>query len=361
MSEITSNSAASKNEIKIEMTFEEAVEITQETYNRYNKKDINDQIGKFDFYDKDFDNEKFFSSNFSGITYIRECENSLNVAIACRGSSKNLKDWVQNLLIIPISPYTFADWKARQYAINILNKIKNDDKYKDKKINIITLGHSKGGREAQKQMLALLSKYKDDNKVNVCCLTFNSAPIVFYEFCQIGKHKDSCQNLYVIDNLSALKDVLKLIDFKYGKNTPYKIKRYFDRVIDILCLIIAIITTFRILPFTLKYIQNDSLAILLALLIAIIILSTAIIIFKLPIILIFSFLIFVYYMSSWYWYFFAAIILLITIYLLIKYAHGIHHFKDEKSSYQNLKDKNISEIIHAKDLQSLVNQNPPKK
>lgn len=234
MSEITSDSATSKNEIKIEMTFEEAVEITQETYNRYNKKDIKNQIGKFDFYNEYFDNKNFFSSNFSGITYIRECENSLNVAIACRGSSKNLKDWVQNLLIIiiPISPYTFADWKARQYATNILNKIKNDEKYKDKKINIITLGHSKGGREAQKQMSKLRKQYKNDNSINICCLTFNSAPSFpiyllpfnpFYYIYNVIKNvikqnKNMRQNLVLGDRISFAKDILNV---SFGNNCAY--------------------------------------------------------------------------------------------------------------------------------------------
>lgn len=210
MSEIPSNSATSKNEIKIEMKFWEAVEITQETYNNYqenadNKLDklniqkLPNQKGRFELHNKFHDKD----SNFSGMTYIYDDEktNTVNVAIACRGSvlpnrltEEVKKDWFHNnLSILRQTLDTDSDNCAKTYATNILNKIKGDEKYKNKEINIITLGHSKGGREAQKQMLALINQYK-----SICCLTFNSAPISKNDS-NIWKHKDYCQNLILTE------------------------------------------------------------------------------------------------------------------------------------------------------------------
>lgn len=376
------------SEIKIEMTFEEAVEITQETYNRYNKKDIKNQIGKFDFYDEYFDNEKFFSSNFSGITYIREYKNSLNVAIACRGSSKNWKDWVQNLLIIPLFPNTCADNKAKQYAIDILNKIKNDDKYKDKKINIITLGHSKGGREAQKQMVALL------DKCNICCLTFNSAPIVniienigIIKNKSVSKYNDFCQNLVISDGAFFGKDTLAMRPFgggkMYGKTTPYKIQHWATNISARLHILLAILLSSFVLSNLLTLWMNFITSFIVSLTASVVLLWFSLYKKRQSFLLIYysiciGFLLYNCFckqnqgmifnmpsidfpISNWLLLTCYGIFISIIMFLTIKYLHGMEMFKYAKTDYEKLKNTPVSEIIHAKDLQSLVNQNPPKK
>lgn len=371
MSEIPSNSATSKNEIKIEMKFWEAVEITQETYNNYQENADNDLNNlnlqelptpekwrfklKNKFYDK--------NSNFSGMTYIYEEENAVNVAIACRGSSKNWKDWVQNLLIIPFCPNTCADNKAKQYAIDILNKIKNDDKYKDKKINIITLGHSKGGREAQKQMLALLDIYKkDDNKVNICCLTFNSAPVfpiipirplclsiiivlslLYFGFrdtfllflavslCSIlyfnkkeKKHSNNCLNLAMSDSAGLLYDILALVSSRrYGKQHGYA--NHNKEIVPsvsivgsyLICYILDILYEFGHFHFLENLTDPEGLKQLL----------------NLPLFIIF--------------------VVFIAIYVIWK-LHSVNSFKDKSSYFEDLNGAKISDILGMKDEDNLT-------
>lgn len=262
MSEITSNPTASENEIKIEMKFWEAVEITQETYNNYQENADDDldnlniekfqnsqnQKGNFNLYHKFHDKD----SNFSGMTYIYDDEETktVNVAIACRGSvlhwfnqnrfdeylkkekeenryndyeivheflssikfsEETKKDWLRNNWGMLWEPNTDSDNFAEKYATKILDKIKDDEKYKNKEINIITLGHSKGGREAQKQMLRLLDEQKNKNYINnIYCLTFNSAS------CSKDDNKvkvNNCQNLIVYDNLTLSADPLSYKDW----------------------------------------------------------------------------------------------------------------------------------------------------
>lgn len=407
MSEITSNPTASENEIKIEMKFWEAVEITQETYNNYQENADDDldnlniekfqnsqnQKGNFNLYHKFHDKD----SNFSGMTYIYDDENTntVNVAIACRGSvlhwfnqnrfdeylkkekeenryndyyeivneflssikfsEETKKDWLRNNRGMLWKPNTDSDNCATNYATNILNKIKGDEKYKNKEINIITLGHSKGGREAQKQMLALLSKYKDDNKVNVCCLTFNSAPIVFYEFYQIGKHKDYCQNLYLTDELKIFKDILKLFNyFKYGNNCAYPLKGKFVGIIIFLSLLLVGPALYTIYP-TLES-EMPLLAFPTTLGIIIIILFFVLSFTKSLFIIVTCVLVLTFLLDSLQPLIcINLVITAILVMVLSHYTHGINIFKDEKSSYEKLKDKNIREIICAKDLDKLAN------
>lgn len=319
-------------------------------------KEANEEIKHFRLYNVDYDE----ASNFSGMTYIYDDENTVNVAIACRGSVKfslhtkeGKKDWLYNNFSMLWKSNTDSDNFAKNYAINIATQIQQQ--YSDKQINVITLGHSKGGREAQKQMLALLSKYKDDNKVNVCCLTFNSAPIVFYEFYQIGKHKDYCQNLYLTDELKIFKDILKLFNyFKYGNNCAYPLKGKFVGIIIFLSLLLVGPALYTIYP-TLES-EMPLLAFPTTLGIIIIILFFVLSFTKSLFIIVTCVLVLTFLLDSLQPLIcINLVITAILVMVLSHYTHGINIFKDEKSSYEKLKDKNIREIICAKDLDKLAN------
>lgn len=307
----------------------------------------NEEIGNFKLYSITYDEK----SNFSGITYINEREDAIDVAIACRGTAERI-DWIQNLAM-PFFRNTCSDRTAQAYATKILAKIRKQ--HQNKQINVITLGHSKGGREAQKQMLALLSKYKDDNKVNVCCLTFNSAPIVFYEFYQIGKHKDYCQNLYLTDELKIFKDILKLFNyFKYGNNCAYPLKGKFVGIIIFLSLLLVGPALYTIYP-TLES-EMPLLAFPTTLGIIIIILFFVLSFTKSLFIIVTCVLVLTFLLDSLQPLIcINLVITAILVMVLSHYTHGINIFKDEKSSYEKLKDKNIREIICAKDLDKLAN------
>lgn len=419
MSEITSNSAASKNEIKIEMTFEEAVEITQETYNNYQENADNkldklniqkfpNQKGRFELHNKFHDED----SNFSGMTFIYDDENTntVNVAIACRGSvlhwfnqnrfdeylkkekeenryndyeivneflsnipsEETKKDWFHNnLSILRQTLDTDSDNCAKTYATNILNKIKGDEKYKNKEINIITLGHSKGGREAQKQMLALINQ-KNDDKVSICCLTFNSAPMSKNDS-DIGKHQGSCQNLTLTDFLGNFKDILTLSDKKYGNSCAYINWKSTTKILIFyilpLSVNIAMILDFLLpklnIPSFIHYILMVFLPIIVIMFLMIFLiikisrkyaalLFTINCIFFVILATIFSIIntfsigiiikgvilgILVFYIS-----------IIITIVLKL---HLINHFTEETTYYKQLKNINVIKIIKAKTSQEL--------
>lgn len=400
MSEITSNSAASKNKIKIEMTFEEAVEITQETYNNYqadadnNLKNLNIQKfqniekeqketfrkGNFDLYHKFHDKD----SNFSGMTFIYDDEktNTVNVAIACRGSvlpnrltEEVKKDWFHNnLSILRQTLDTDSDNCAKTYATNILNKIKGDEKYKNKEINIITLGHSKGGREAQKQMLALINQ-KNDDKVSICCLTFNSAPMSENDS-DIEKHQGSCQNLTLTDFLGIFKDILTLSNKKYGTSCPYPNLKSTDNI-QLLYMIPSSINITIVLNFLLSNDTSPIINVLIAVLVTIVISFLTIkisrkyaalffvinYIISLPLIILYIIhiikntfnigiitigiitigIIFIYtyhYLKK-------------IINTIVQELHLINSFTEETTYYKQLKNINVIEIIKAKTSQEL--------
>lgn len=280
----------------IQMTFGEALEITQATYHYFDVKDknkreefyreinskleernqkiaernkLNEEIDKLNKEIENISNNNLTNStkapdtknfvlydlkynkgsNFSGLTYIYDNGNTVNVAIACRGSvelfpltEESKKDWWHNNFKMLCKPNTDSDKVARDYAKEIFAKIKNQ--FSDKQINVITLGHSKGGREAQKQMLALLKKDRNNKKVNICCFTFNSAPICKFDK-DISKHNNYCQNLILTDSLGIFKDILNLFDkYKYGKECLY----HNDKNIELLKLVfftpIAVIVSY---------------------------------------------------------------------------------------------------------------------
>lgn len=246
MNNIAQNSTTSENEIKINMTFEEALQIIQNTYddfedikknkdkkNQYtnvlaltqlNTAKYNLTIGNYKCCHK-IHNE---TSNFSGMVYIDDTSDTkiVNVVIACRGSLSIFnptglwKDWICNNSIMLFMYRTKSDEFAEKYAYHILENICQN--YKDKEIHVITLGHSKGGREAQIQMLKILNEFENTQKIKkVSCFTFNSAPICKFDE-DISKHKNYCQNFIQTDSLGIFKDILNLFDkYKYGKECIY--------------------------------------------------------------------------------------------------------------------------------------------
>lgn len=194
------------------------------------------------------------------MTYIYDDEkaNAVNVAIACRGTdiTKCIDLWQDVTMIW--RPDTDSDKVAKEYADKILKKIVEEyivkQMHKYKEINVIFLGHSKGGREAQKQMLAIYEnpifikkkilfeyKYKEEcigdcpckceeywqdncsknkdckcNKlvnINTCCLTFNSAPCSKEDNKKHPKEIKDCQNLIVFDKVNLAADPLSYIKY----------------------------------------------------------------------------------------------------------------------------------------------------
>lgn len=353
MNDITQNSTASENEIKINMTFEEALEITQETYNNYQENADNDlnnlDIQKFQNIQNPKGNFKLYhkfhdkNSNFSGMTYIYEEENAVNVAIACRGSlsiwnpTGLWKDWICNNSIMLCMYRTKSDEFAEKYAYHILENI--CQQYTDKEIHVITLGHSKGGREAQIQMLKIHNKFENKNKIKkVSCFTFNSAPICICDSNK-GEHNQYCQNIIVSDSGFFLKDVLAIFP-KYGTEVSYSLyNKDFALLRFLYYSIIALSSLLIVNKFSLWDISHIFLPIC-----AILIQLIALYFEKTTVIIIFSIIVFLLSLENWLGYSLFIIVILFTV----NGFHGLKEISENSSYFNTLKNINISEFFYLK-------------
>ncbi|WP_173912996.1 DUF2974 domain-containing protein, partial [Acinetobacter sp. Marseille-Q1618] len=156
-------------------------------------------------------------SHFGAVSYYNENDKTLMMAF--RGSV-TYKDWLINnpqiltetLLGSPIE--TLADQHAKQYADSLLKECNKNDIRIEK---VLTVGHSKGGREA----MAVLMHIQDQNIELQCrALTFNAAPLKYK-----GQNQYDHVNLRLSGGTKFSTDLVASVGGHLGSNFTIKTEK----------------------------------------------------------------------------------------------------------------------------------------